>query len=345
MKGFRLLLAVVVLAGLMGVALIGRSAEQPATKMAVAAEKFLGTLNEKQKEKTVYDFDSKERTNWYFVPRQTRDKKSTRKGLPLEEMTAEQKAAALELLRAGTTAKSYTTATTIMSLESILRDLEKGGAMVRNPGWYFFTVFGTPSKTGKWGWRVEGHHLSLNFTLDKGKIVSATPSFFGANPATIKQGPRKGSQTLPEAESLARELFNSLDDDQKKTALQEKQFLEIEQGKPKPNVGPARGLVAEKMNKKQKDILLKLVRSYADRMPEEVAQVEMEKVEKAGTDKIHFAFAQEPDKPGKPYTYRVQGPTFVIEFLNVQADSAGNPANHIHSAWRNLQGDFGIEGE
>jgi len=345
MKGFRLLLAVVVLAGLMGVALIGQSAEQPATKMAAAAEKFLGTLNDRQKEKTVYDFDSKERTNWFFVPLQTRDRKPTRKGLPLEEMTAEQKAAALELLRAGTTAKSYTTATTIMSLESILRDLEKGGAMVRNPGWYFFTVFGTPSKTGKWGWRVEGHHLSLNFTLDKGKIVSATPSFFGANPATIKQGPRKGYQTLPEAEQLAKDLFDALDEDQKKVALQDKQFPEIEQGKAKPNVGEPKGLPASKLNDKQKAVLLKLVRSYADRMPEEVARLEMDRVEKAGTDKIHFAFAQEADKPGKPHTYRVQGPSFVIEFLNVQGDSGGNPANHIHSAWRNLQGDFGIEGE
>ena len=84
---------------------------------------------------------------------------------------------------------------------------------------------------------------------------------------------------------------------------------------------------------------------FADRMPDEVAQFEMDRVEKAGTDQIHFAFAQETEKRGKPYTYRVQGPTFVIEFLNVQPDSAGNPANHIHSAWRNLQGDFGLEGD
>jgi hypothetical protein len=343
MKLFRLLLAGTVLAGLAGVALVGRSAEQPATKMATAAEKFLGTLTAKQKDQTVFAFDSKERTRWFFTPQQTRDKKSTRKGLPLEEMTAEQKDAARELLRAGTSASSYTKATTIMSLESILRDLEKGGAMVRNPDWYFFTVFGTPSKTGPWGWRVEGHHLSLNFTLDKGKIVSATPNFFGANPATIQQGSRKGFKTLPEAEELAKELFNALDDDQKKIALQDRQFPEIEEGKAKPNVGPARGLAAAKMTKQQKAILLKLVTSYAERMPDEVARFELDRVEKAGTDKIHFAFAQQADAPGKPYTYRVQGPTFVIEFLNVQPDSARNPANHIHSAWRNLQGDFGLE--
>ena len=123
------------------------------------------------------------------------------------------------------------------------------------------------------------------------------------------------------------------------------QFPEIEQAKSSPHVGAPKGLPAAKMNEKQRDLLLKLVQSYADRMPAEVPQAEMAEVKDAGLDKVHFAFAQATDKPGKPYTYRVQGPTFVIEFLNVQSDSAGNPANHIHSSWRNLKGDFGIAAE
>src|SRR5262249_54171239 len=147
-------------------------------------------------------FDSKERTNWHFVPLQDKEKRPTRKGLPLGEMNEEQRKAALALVSAGTSPEGDKKATTIMSLETILRELERGGAMVRDPAWYFFTVFGTPSKTGKWGWRVEGHHLSLNFTLDGGKVISATPAFFGANPATVMQGPRKGLRTLPEAEDL-----------------------------------------------------------------------------------------------------------------------------------------------
>jgi hypothetical protein len=94
---------------------------------------------------------------------------------------------------------------------------------------------------------------------------------------------------------------------------------------------------------KQRDLLMKLVQAYAERMPPEVAQTEPAEVKAAGLEKMHFAFAQDAAKPGKPFTYHVQGPTFVIEFLNVQSDSAGNPANHIHSCWRNLKGDFGIE--
>jgi hypothetical protein len=345
MKLIRVFLAALALTAVVGVVLVSKETAATATKMASAADEFLGSLSAEQKARAVFDFDSGERTNWNFVPLQTRDKKPTRKGLALEDMNDRQRAAALALLKAGTSARGYLQATTIMSLEALLRDLEKGGAMVRDPDWYFFTVFGKPSRTGKWGWRVEGHHLSLNFTLDKGKVVSATPSFFGANPATIKHGPRRGYQILPEEDNLARALFNSLDDEQKKVALQEKQFAEIEQRKAAPNVGEARGLPAAKMSAGQKDTLMRMVRAYAGRMPEEVARLELEKVGKAGVDKIHFAFAHEPDKPGRPFTYRIQGPTFVIEFLNTQPDSARNPANHIHSAWRNLQGDFGIERE
>src|SRR5205814_1267379 len=137
-----------------------------------------------QKEKALIAFDSKERTNWNFVPLQDKERRTTRKGLPLQDMTDAQKKAALALVRAGTSEQGNVAAITIMSLEAILRDQEgKKGAMVRDPEWYFFTIFGTPAKTGNWGWRVEGHHLSLNFTMEGTQVVSATPNFFGANPA------------------------------------------------------------------------------------------------------------------------------------------------------------------
>lgn len=341
MKLLRMLLALMAIAVLTGVAYVNQATETAGTKMATAAEKFLGALNADQKKIAAFDYDNKERFNWHFIPLQDKAKKSTRHGLPLEAMTKEQKAAALELVRAGTSAAGYTEAVTIMSLEAILHDLEKNGAMVRNPEWYFFSVFGSPSKTGKWGWRVEGHHLSLNFTIDKGTVASATPAFFGSNPATVKSGPKKGQRTLPLAEDLAKELFLSLDDAQKKVVLQAKEFPEIAGRTKDPSVGMPVGLPAAKMNDKQKQTLQKLIQCYADRMPADVAAVQLRGVQDAGFEKVYFAFAGGTEE-GKPHTYRVQGPTFVLEFLNTQADSAGNPANHIHSAWRNIKGDFGL---
>ena len=338
-----LLVVPLLAAGLVVMAVVGEQKEPLAVQMAGAAEKFLTALSNEQKAKTVFGFEDKERTNWNFVPLQTKDKKPIRKGLRLEEMTADQKAAAKALVKIGTSATGFVQATTIMSLEAILADLEgTKGANTRNPDWYFFSIFGTPSKTGKWGWRVECHHLSLNFTLSRGKVISATPAFFGDNPAEIKAGPKKGLRTLPEAEDYARELFDSLDADQRKVAFQSKQFPEIEQNVAKPGVGAPVGLPAAKMTDKQRATLEKLLAGYANRMPPDVAKAQLDDVKAAGMDKIHFGFAREDAKPGKPYSYRVQGPTFVIEFLNVQADSANNPANHIHSSWRTLQGDFGM---
>jgi hypothetical protein len=345
MKLKQLLFVGMLAAGLVGAACLSKEEPAPGMRMTDAADKLVASLNDDQKREGLFAFDDKERTNWHFVPLQDREKKPTRKGLRFEHMTAEQQDIAKALIRAGTSGSGFLKATTIMSLEAVLAELEKKGTMVRKPGWYFVSIFGTPSKTGKWGWRVEGHHLSLNFVVERGKIVASTPAFFGANPADIKSGPKKGQRTLPEAEDLAKELFVSLSDEQRKVAYQADQFDEIEQGKAAPHVGAAKGLAAAKMGDKQRDVLVKLVQSYAERMPPDVAAAQMAEVKSAGIDKIHFAFAQESEKPGKPYTYRVQGPTFVIEFLNRQPDSAGNPANHIHSSWRNLKGDFGIAAE
>src|SRR5207244_7023645 len=138
---------------------------------------------------------------------------------------------------------------------------------------------------------------------------------------------RKDLRTLAEAEDLAKELFGSLDDAQRKLAFQEKQFPEIEEAKPSPNVGEAKGLAAAKMSDRQKAKLQELLKSYANRMPPDVAETELAQVREAGLDKVHFAFAG-GTTPGQPYTYRIQGPTFVVMFLNMQADSAKNPANH-----------------
>jgi hypothetical protein len=256
-------------------------------------------------------------------------------------MTPQQKEHVRALLKAGTSASGYQQASNIMSLEFVLAELEKGKGPVRNPEWYFLSIFGEPGKNSRWGWRLEGHHLSLNFTVDRGKVLSATPFFFGANPAVIDNGHKK-LRTLPESEESAQELFAALDDDQKKVAFQSKQFPEIEQGKPTAEVGEPVGLPASKMNDKQRKIVERLIEGYAERMPPEVAKAEMAAVRDAGLDKVYFAYHRDDDKPGKPYTYHVQGPTFVIMFLNVQEDGAKNPANHIHSVWRSLKGDFGL---
>ncbi len=341
MKSTRLCVALAMLMAMAGLAYVGQQSEPAGAKLVVAAQRFLDGLDADQKSRTLFKFDSEERTKWHFVPLQdNKTRKYTRKGLPLEEMTAAQKKLALALVAAGTSAAGNEQAVTIMSLESILREQEKKGAMVRNPEWYFFTIFGSPSKTGSWGWRVEGHHLSLNFTLKGTEVVAATPAFYGANPATVRDGPKKGHRTLGAAEDLAWDLFRSLDDEQKTVAYSKERFPEVRPTLT-PQVGAAKGLPAGKMKDAQRATLMKLLRAYTERMPADVAEAEWKHVNAAGLDNIHFAF-QGGLKAGEPHTYRVQGPSFVIEFLNEQNDSGGNKANHIHSVWRRIKGDFGL---
>jgi hypothetical protein len=343
MKLIRMVFAVTLVLALAGVAYVSQRQDPPATRMAAAAQKFLESLTPEQKQKALFEFDSPERTNWHFIPLQdNKTKQSTRKGLSLQDMKEDQKKLALAILAAGASEDGYKKAVTIMGLESILKGQEKSGANVRDPEWYFFTIFGTPGKTGKWGWRVEGHHLSINYTLDNNEVVTSTPTFFGANPATIKDGPKKGERILPEAEDYAIGLYKSLTDDQRKIAHQDKNFGEPKAQSPKSGMGAPLGLASGKMDANQREMLMKLVRSYAERWHPEVAAAAFKAVQDAGTDKIYFAFAGSTEA-GEGHTYRVQGPNFVIEFLNAQADSAGNKANHIHSCWRLIDGDFGIK--
>jgi hypothetical protein len=346
MKSARLLLAPLALGLLAVVATVGQVRSPAGQQMTEAAEKLLRGLSDEQKSKATFPFDSPERLRWNFVPLQDAQRRPTRKGLRFEEMTAPQREAALALLRAGTSDKGYRQATTIMSLENVLRELEKGGRNVRDPGWYFVTFFGTPAQTGKWGWRIEGHHLSLNYLIEDGKVAAVTPAFFGANPATVREGPRKDLRAVPDVDDLAKQLYQSLDPDQKQlaekpaTGLPRNQFPEVD-ANAATKVGEPQGVSVAKMTNAQKQTLEKLMHAYIDRLPGDVAKAELNRIQQAGMDKVCFAFAGGTET-GQPHTYRLQGPTFVAEFLNVQEDSANNPANHIHSAWRHLPKDFGL---
>jgi hypothetical protein len=323
----RWLLAGLVLVVVAGVAYMGQEAEPAGAKMTASAQRFLATLSDEQKQKAQLPFDSPNRTQWYFTPQQA-NKKPTRKGVPLEELKEPQRKLALELLAASTSAAGKQKA-----------DLEKGGGIVRDPDWYFVTIFGNPGPTGKWSWRLEGHHLSLNYTIENGLVAGATPCFYGANPREVPAGERKGFRALPKEEDLARQLIKALQPEQQKTAwLSDKSPAnEIKEGnaQAEPPTRPE-GLAADKMNEEQKKLLMSLLNEYTGKLPTDVGRMLMQELTEAGTDKIHFAWIGGLEAR-QPHYYRVHGPTFILEYVCVQ-----NQANHIHSCWRSLKGDFGL---
>ena len=214
-----------------------------------------------------------------------------------------------------------------------------GAPIIRDPELYFLTVFGDPSTKGTWGWRLEGHHVSLRFAIDNGRLlVSSTPQFLGSNPAEVPYGygPYTGLRVLAAQEDAARTLVLALDAKRQAVAIvapNPRGFASGTNVKFDPQ-SPV-GLSLSQMTAAQRDMLMKLIDSYASIMPADIAAARMAKIKAAGIDKILFAWSGATEK-GRPYQYQVQGPTFLIEHNNTQ-----NNGNHIHAVWRDFNGDFG----
>lgn len=308
----------------------GDPSAKAAHEMAHAASNLWASLTDAQKAKAGFAFKDDQRYDWHFIPR-------PRKGLPWKEMTPAQQALGHGLLASGMSSRGYIQAETIMSLEAILQEMEQGKGPVRDPELYYFSIFGTPNDKEPWGWRVEGHHLSLNFTVDGGKGAVGGPTFMGANPGEVRVGQRKGLRVLAHEEDLGRKLAKSLTDDQKKKGIlagdAPKDIISFVARKAKP-IDPA-GILAADLTAEQKAMLTDLIAVYAEKLRPEIASQDLAKILKAGVDKVGFAWAGGLE-PGEPHYYRIQGPTFLLEYDNTQ-----NNANHIHCVWRDYEADFG----
>jgi hypothetical protein len=302
--------------------------------MAAAADTFLKTLSSAQVARARFSFDGEERYNWHFVPR-------SRKGIALEELSAPQRSAALALLHFGLSDTGYLKATSIIGLEDVLREVEgrPAGDDYRDPGNYYFTVFGNPASDSVWGWRIEGHHISLNFSSRNNRIVSGTPGFFGANPAVVLSGPEKGKQILKDETELGFSLLHSLNVQQKqKAVINDRAPSDIlTSASRKAMIDDQRGILYSELNASQQKLFLQLLSIYIHRYTRMFATTMMREIETAGLSNLRFAWAgaQQNDR-GNPHYYRLQGPTIIIEYDNTQ-----NNANHVHTVVRDLKNDFG----
>jgi uncharacterized protein DUF3500 len=320
------------------------AADRSATAMSTAATAFLGALTPEQRQQAAFAFDTDERLHWHFIPTEM----YPRNGLLVRDMTPAQRSLAHDLMKASLSQRGYMTATQIMDLENVLNAIEAAQraagssaeaarALERNPQKYFFSVFGTPSPKNTWGWRVEGHHVSLHFTVVNGTLVASSPTFFGSNPAEVRDGPKKGLRILGAEEDAARALLDALDASQRTTAIIEAKAPGDMLTMANVNISPLSpaGLSAEAMTPPQRELLMKLIDVYTGYMAADLAADRTAKLKKAGVEKIAFAWAGETER-GKKHYYRLQGPTFLVEYDNTQ-----NDGNHIHSVWRDFNGDFG----
>jgi len=344
-----------------------QTATEIARRMTEAASAWLDSLNQDQRAKASLDFDDvAERTSWAYFPRLT-------KGLPLLEMDAPQQKLAHALLAGALSFHAYAKVVTVMASETLVNLMENGRMdAFRDPRRYFLAIFGSPGEE-RWGWRFEGHHVVLNFTLSAGgEIVSPTPLFIGAQPAEVPHGHSMIIRPCAEEEDAARELLGSLEEDRLRRAViceaappdfvlmnasvvpetalpgetdappllanivaiagampaEQREALRFERARP-------RGLPASAMDPSQRKLLSELIDVYVERLPEPLASIERERIDRAGTDGVHFAWAGE-ERPRRPHYYRLQGPSFLVEYDNTQ-----NDVNHVHAVWRDPDRDFG----
>jgi hypothetical protein len=297
-------------------------------EMAGAAQAFLAALDAGQRAEATFAWDDGERENWHFVPIE-------RKGLPVRSMRPDQQALAFALLGSGMSQRGFVQASTIMSLEQILREIENAPDR-RDPEKYYVSVFGEPRPGATWGWRFEGHHLAVNFTVVNGERVSGTPSFFGTNPAEVRSGPRAGLRPLGEEEDLGRELARALAASGAAVVIGGTAPDDVLSGQlPKAEPLAADGVLLGEMAPEQRAVAERLVQTYLGRYRAALAADDLAEIAAAGWDKVRFAWAGGMEV-GQPHYYRVQGPTFLLEYANTQ-----NDANHAHATWREFDGDFG----
>jgi hypothetical protein len=331
------------------------SAQRSSNAMTTAATAFLNSLTPEQRQKAVFAFKSDERLRWNFIPTEG----FARNGLLIREMTEPQRKLAHDLFKSALSQRGYMTASSIMELESTLAVIESaaaaqrggggagggggrggaggGGGFERHPLKYFVSVFGTPSAKEPWGWRLEGHHVSLHFTVVNGTFVASSPTFFGTNPAEVREGPNAGLRLLGEQEDEARALLMALNETQRAKAVIQSVALNDIVTTNKLDITPLSpvGITYAEMTAPQREMLMKVVNIYISKMAADIAADRLAKLQKAGLDTIGFAWAGEAER-GKRHYYRIQGPTFLIEHDNSQ-----NNGNHVHSVWRDFNGDFG----
>jgi hypothetical protein len=305
------------------------------SKLELAARAWLDGLDDAQRDAATFPFDASERFVWAYTP-------GPRAGLALRDMSEGQRAAASAVVAAATSARTTREVEAIIALERVLGELEREigrpGAVRRDPELYWFAVFGDPGSADPWSWRIGGHHVAVHVTVAGGAVIGTTPSFLGANPATVPHGPLAGQRTLPGEEDAARRLLSVL-------TVAERSIAIVDGTAPADiltGTGRHADVNAVPIGIRHADVartgqaaLEQLIRHYVDRYPTEVAARAWDRMIAAGLGDVVFAWFG-PDEPGRGHYYAVRGPTFVIEYDNTQ-----NDANHVHSVWRELANDWG----
>lgn len=303
------------------------------SEMLQAARSALSSFD--SQENLMYKFQSEDQYKWHVYP------KEDRIGIRYGEMSEAQQKATHDLLSTALSEMGEEQVAAIMTLEEVVKELEGRDSTddFRSPDKYFLAFFGEPDVEKPWGWRFEGHHVSLSFTI-VGEDISVTPMAVGSNPGLVTSGPHSGLEVLKEEQAQGRALLNSFDETQMEAAWYSKEApMEVLTGFENKEMAPLEqntGLAATDMTAEQRALLEQLIRLTVGKMESHIAEAQMQRmIDAGGLDVMRFLWMGSAEI-GEAHYYRIEGPTMVIEY-----DNAQNEANHIHVVWRDPTNDFG----
>ncbi len=305
----------------------------PGQMMLDRTKNWLAKLNAEQNEEARFAFDSRRRATWNYMTGS-----SFAPGVALEKMTAEQKDLALDLLATGLSRSGLETAMNIMLQQDILRDEWGKGSPDRNRERFSLMIFGEPSETGLWGWRWEGHHLTITYTLKGTEVVAHTPKAFSSEPNTVPSGPHKGLVLLPENETLGRAIFRDLSNKNRRQALINEASLGNIKALPgrEKQFSLREGVALGDLSQPQMDMIRRLIEVYtSDHLTPAFANEQQSRMKEQDLAAARFGWAG-PNVADESFYYRLHGETFLIEFATLR-----NQPQHQHTIVHDLQRNLG----
>jgi len=300
-------------------------------KLVAAATELHAALPEDARAVAFRPFEDAERERWSYFP-------GEHPGLSLAQCPPEAKPLVLATVRAALSGAGFEQTEMVRQLDDVLEG--DGYSSL----FYFLTVWGQPSAEATWAMKWEGHHLSLNWLIQDGRIMASTPQFIGSNPAEVRvEGPLLGHRAQAQEEDLARALITGLDAEQQSVAIASGEAIREVVTAMKPKVRPDRierageesGIGYGALNTAQQAQLRELIQVYIDVQSAPVRERRASVLDEAALAETRFAWFGGLE-PGQPHYYRILAPTYVIEYANTQ-----NGANHIHTVWRDFDNDFG----
>jgi hypothetical protein len=314
------------------------AAEQVVANIQSAAQTLIKSFDEDQQQKLLFDFtDLKQRERWSNLPTGIFE----RAGLRMGDMSPTQQKAVLDLIRSTLSKQGFQQVVDNMHGEEVLaRNSRPGGRTIFGEDEYYVSILGDPSDGKPWMWQFSGHHLAINATI-VGKQVTIAPSLTGGQPADFEwQG--KSIRQVAVEEDTAYEFVASLTAEQKKSAILGETFTNLQFGPTTKSVKTSKtGIALSSLTPAQQSTVTKLIQSRIGILNSVHAKIAMDRIIK-NFDQTYFAWYGSTE-PGQAATFRIQGPTIILEYAPQRMRGQGDPTSHIHAMYRDPTNEYGVK--